>query len=210
MGTGMVRMGTVRTGTGTGTTDRMGEVLHLWALAPATVGACCVAADRGRARVPEFAAAALMLIAMADIGTGAGLIAPVLWALLLVVGAMALAALRGARRRPVAAERMPHPSRAMTVMTALGLVVMAVLMIAMGVHPSSAALGLGGGHDHSAFGAWRGGGELGPVAALTMAVAAAYVAVSAVAAVRSSLRLDRVQYASMATATAMMALASAA
>lgn len=203
-------MGTVRTGTvrtGTTTTDRMGEVLHLWALAPATVGACCVAADRGRARVPEFAAAALMLIAMADIATGAGLIAPVLWALLLVVGAMALAALRGARRRPVAAERMPHPSRAMTVVTALGLVVMAVLMIAMGVHPSSAAVGLGS-HDHSAFGAWSGGGGLGPGVALTMAVAAAYVAVSSVAAVRSSVRLDRVQYASMATATALMALAS--
>jgi len=160
--------------------------------------------------VPEFAAAALMLIAMADIATGAGLIAPVLWALLLVVGAMALAALRGARRRPVTAERMPHPSRAMTVMTALGLVVMAVLMIAMGVHPSSAAMGLGGGHGHSGSGAWSGGGGLGPVAALTMTVAAAYVAVSSVAAVRSSVRLDRVQYASMATATALMALASAA
>ena len=202
-----VRTVTVRTVT---TTERMGEVLHLWALAPATVGACCVAADRGRARVPEFAAAALMLLAMADIGTGARVIAPVFWALLLLVGAMALAALRGARRRPVTAERLPHPSGAMTVMTALGLVVMAALMIAMGAHaPSSVGDALGG-HGHGGFGAWSGGGGgLGPVAALAMAVAAAYVAASAVAAARSAVRLDRVQYASMATATALMALASA-
>lgn len=199
---------TVRTAT-TATTERVGEVLHLWALAPATVGACCVAADRGRARVPEFAAAALMLVAMADVGTGARLIAPVLWALLLVVGAMGLAALRGARRpRPAAGERMPHPSRAMTVMTALGLVVMAALMITMGTAAPSSAADAGGGHGHGGLGAV--GGGLGMVVALTTVVAAGYVAVSAVAAVRSTLRLDRVQYVSMAAATALMAAASAA
>lgn|GEM_PF-1214464 len=236
------------------TIERMGEALHLWALAPATVGACCVAADRGRARVPEFAAAALMLLAMADAATGAGLIAPVFWAVLLVAAAMALAALRGTRRGPrgeapagggvgsrvggigsrarvggsgggvgvAAGVRMPHPSRAMTLMTALGLIVMAVLMVAMTGH----GVGSGGGtlagsvaaHGHGAglsvlgAGAAAAGGAGAAVAVATAAVAfaIAYAAASALAAARTGIRLDRIQYASMAAATGLMALASAA
>lgn len=200
------------------TIERMGEALHLWALAPATVGACCVAADRGRARVPELAAAALMLLAMADAASGTGLIAPVYWAVLLVVGAMALAALRGARRgagsrgarssgaavvRARAGVRMPHPSRAMTLMTALGLIVMAVLMVAM-TGPVGAAASPAAAHAHG------GASVAGATGALALAGAIAYAGVSVVAAVRTGIRLDRVQYASMAAATGLMALASAA
>jgi len=230
------------------TIERMGEALHLWALAPATVGACCVAADRGRARVPEFAAAALMLLAMADAATGAGLIAPVFWAVLLVAAAMALAALRGTRRGPrgeapagggvgsrvraggprtggvdVAARvRMPHPSRAMTLMTALGLIVMAVLMVAMTGHGGGSVGGTLAGsvaaHGHGAGLSVLGSGAAGAagagaaaaVAMAAVAFAIAYAAASALAAARTGIRLDRIQYASMAAATGLMALASAA
>jgi hypothetical protein len=127
----------------------VGEILHLGALAPAAIGACCIAADRRRARAPELAASVLMLVAMLDVVVW-GVIAPVVWAAALVVAAIGLAALRGraARRRstarvpvpaarvPVPAARVPVPaarvpSSVMTVHATLGLVVMAALVLAM-------------------------------------------------------------------------------
>jgi hypothetical protein len=127
----------------------VGEILHLGALAPAAIGACCIAADRRRARTPELAASVLMLVAMLDVVVW-GVLAPVVWAAALVVAAIGLAALRGraARRRsgarvPVPAARVPVPaarapvsgarvpSSVMTVHATLGLVVMAALVLAM-------------------------------------------------------------------------------
>ncbi|SBS71947.1 hypothetical protein [uncultured Microbacterium sp.] len=169
----------------------MADLLHLWALAPATLGACCVAADRGRARAPELAASVLMVLAMADAATGSRMLAPVLCAALLVVAAMALAAVRG-RRRSAAA----HPAPAMSVMTTLGLVVMAALTVAMGVHGAGHATG----HAH---------GVGAPGLALGVgAVTAAYVGAAGVLAVRGMPRLDRVQYAAMGASTLLMGLAA--
>lgn len=168
----------------------MADLLHLWALAPATLGACCVAADRGRARAPELAASVLMVLAMADAATGAGLIAPVFWAVLLIAAAMTLAALRGRRRSGAS-----HPVPLMAVMTTLGLVVMAALTVAMGVH----ATGHTDGHAH---GVGAAGLALG-----VGAVTAGYVGASGVLAVRGMPRLDRLQYAAMGASTLLMGLA---
>nr|WP_100813077.1 hypothetical protein [Microbacterium lacus] len=127
----------------------MGEILHLGALAPAAIGACCIAADRRRARAPELAASVLMLVAMLDVVLW-GVVAPAAWAAVLIVAAIGLAALRGraarvragasvpvpAARVPVPAARVPVPaarvpSTIMTVHATLGLVVMATLVLAM-------------------------------------------------------------------------------
>jgi len=51
--------------------------LHLFALAPATIGLCCLAADRRRARAGELATALLMLVAMADAAVTR--LVPVVW-----------------------------------------------------------------------------------------------------------------------------------
>lgn len=169
----------------------MADLLHLWALAPATLGACCVAADRGRARAPELAASVLMVLAMADAATGAALIAPVFWAALLVVAAIALAAVRGRRR-----AEGTHATPGMTIMTTLGLVVMAALTIAMGAHGSGHA----GGHGHGVGAAGLAVGVGG--------MTAAYVGASAVLAVRGMPRLDRLQYAAMGASTLLMGLAA--
>lgn len=186
----------------------MNEALHLWALAPTAVGACCVAADRGRPRVPELAAAALMLLAMADAATGTAVIAPVYWTGLLLAAAMGLAVLRGSRRvralRPSARASgagavsdgvgRGHRSAAMTAMTAVGAVVMALLVLLMGADPAAA----GAGHHH--------GIGAGGLAVVAVAMAVAYGAGSAVLIARGGLRpLDRVQHASMGFAALLMA-----
>lgn len=129
----------------------MGEILHLGALAPAAIGACCIAADRRRARAPELAASVLMLVAMLDVVLG-GVMAPIVWAALLIVAAMGLAALRGRAVRS-RAGRAPRaavvPSTVMTVHATVGLVVMAALVLAM-IPDASAALSITGHHGSGA------------------------------------------------------------
>ena len=190
----------------------MGEILHLGALAPAAIGACCIAADRRRARVPELAASVLMLIAMLDVVLW-GLVAPLVWAALLIVAAIALAALRGRAARvrtvarvPVSVAKVPVsgakvPSTVMTVHATLGLVVMATLVLAMIPDASTPAVATG---HHST------GAPFGPVAA---ASALLFGLVSVIAArsphggaARAS-ALERGQLIAMGASTAVMGVA---
>lgn len=181
----------------------MGEVLHLGALAPAAIGACCIAADRRRARLPELAASVLILVAMVDVVLG-GVVAPVLWAAALLAAAIVLAAVRGRAARlrvgrgPTrAAGTALVPSTVMTVHTTLGLVVMAALVLAM--IPDASAVASPGHHGS--------GPSFGSAAA---ASALLFGVVSLVAArtlhgdsARAS-ALDRGQLIAMGVATAVM------
>ncbi len=181
----------------------MGEILHLGALAPAAIGACCIAADRRRARAPELAASVLMLVAMLDVVLW-GVVAPILWAALLIVAAIALAALRGRASRSRFArgtDAAPVPSTVMTVHATLGLVVMAALVLAM--IPDASTPGPVAGHHGS-------GASFGLVAA---ASALLFGLVSVIAtraphggAARASV-LERAQLIAMGASTAAMGVA---
>lgn len=171
----------------------MPELLHAWALAPAAVGTCALAADHRRVRAPELLASLLMLVAMLD-GALAGLVAPVFWAALLLAGAMGLAAFRR-RRSPAAARalssRLVPPGPAMTVHTGIGMVTMAGLLVAMGRADATAM-----GHTHGLTSATL-------VVALVGATTA-YAIGSALAAARARGWHDRTQYAAMGASTLVM------
>lgn len=167
------------------------EILHAWALAPAAIGTCCLAADWRRVRVPELAASLVMMIAMLDAAFWR-VVPVVVWAGTLLVAAMALAAVRSSRR---ASAVVHSPSeRGMTLHSTLGLVVMAALLIGMG-HSSSASP-----HPH--------GLSAGALGGLLLAGAIAYATASVVAASRTSAWQDRGQYAAMGTAALLMGLAA--
>ena len=181
----------------------MGEILHLGALAPAAIGACCIAADRRRSRVPELAASVLMLVAMVDVVLG-GAVAPVAWAAALIVAAIGLAAVRGraARSRAGRGEGAAViPSTVMTLHATVGLVVMAALVLAM-IPDASAGTPVGGHHGS--------GAPFGPVAATS---ALLFGLVSVIAArgrhgggARTSV-LERWQLIAMGASTAAMGVA---
>lgn len=162
----------------------MSEILHLWAVAPAAIGTCCLAADRARVRPPEVVASVLMLLAMLDAGLW-GLVAPVYWTALLLVAAVSLAFWRRPRQR----RAVPVPA-VMTLHTALGLVAMATLSLTMGAHWSPS------GHAH--------GVALAPVLA---GGALGYVAASVAVMRRMPARLDRAQITAMAASVVLMAIA---
>lgn len=172
----------------------MPELLHAWALAPAAIGTCCLAADRGRARVPELAASVLMLLGMLDASRPGPLLAPVAWAALFLVAAMTLAALRRPRSKAGRRTVQDRSARVMQLHTTLGLVLMAVLLLGM---PHSGA----GAHAH---------GGMSPTAltASTAIAAGAYVVTSAVTAARSRAWQDRAQLSAMGVATLLMAVAA--
>jgi hypothetical protein len=166
------------------------EILHAWALAPAAIGTCCLAADRARVRAPEFVASVVTLVAMVDAALGR-VIAPVLWSALLLLGAMALAAVRNGR----GAEMTPMRSaQTMTVHTAIGMVVMAALLVVMG--PSGAGASA---HNH--------GTSAGVLTAAMLGSVAVYAAGSVVAAARTGRWLDRAQYGAMGASTLVMGVA---
>ncbi|WP_157831569.1 MULTISPECIES: hypothetical protein [Microbacterium] len=165
--------------------------LHLFALAPATIGLCCLAADRRRARAGELATALLMLVAMADAAV-TRLVPVVWWVAMLLAGAIALSAAGGRRRgsgRSADAVRMP-----MGLHAAAGMVVMAALMLAM----------TGGGVADAAHHHGASAPALAPVG---VALAGAYVLGSVRVAVRARTALDRGQYAAMAASVGLMSLA---
>ena len=161
------------------------ETLHLWAVAPAAIGTCCLAADRARVRPPEVVASVLMLLAMLDAGLF-GLVAPVYWTALLTTAALALAAWRRPRQR-----RTPPVPTPMTLHTTLGLVIMAALQLAMGAHGSPT------GHTH--------GVTLVPV--LVVAVVG-YAGLSVLTMHRMPARLDRAQIGAMTASLVLMAVAT--
>lgn len=160
------------------------ETLHLWAVAPAAIGTCCLAADRARVRPPEVVASVLMLVAMLDAGLF-GVVAPVYWATLLLTAALVLAVRRRPRQR-----RTPPVPVPMTLHTTLGLVVMAALQVTMGAH------GTPSGHTH--------GVALVPV---LVAAVVGYAGLSFLTMRRMSARLDRVQIGAMTASLGLMAVA---
>ena len=173
----------------------MPELLHGWALATAAIGTCCLAADRRRARAPELAASVLMLLAMLDASRPAPLLAPVIWAAMLLIAAMALAAVR--RSRSDAADRIMRSrgARAMHLHTTLGLVLMAALLLGM---PHS---GVDGGHAH-------GGVSAGALLAGLAVVSGGYALVSAIAAAGTRPWRDRAQFGAMGLSILLMSSAS--
>lgn len=178
----------------------MTEMLHSWALAPTAVGTCCLVVDRRRARAPELAASVLMLLAMLDSSQQTPLIAPVSWAALLLIAAMALAALRRVRSAPddrairsdSSRAMSSGSSRAMPLHTTLGLILMAVLLLGM---PRS-----GGGHGHVH------GLSPGILIAGLAVACAVYVVASAVAAVSAKDWRDRAQFAAMGASALLMSI----
>lgn len=172
----------------------MAELLHAWAIAPAAIGACCLAADRGRARWPDAVASALMLAAMLD-AVLTRFVAPVYWAAVLIGTAMALAAATSPRRRGAS----PGARGGMGVHTTLGLIAMAALQLGMR-HPvgTEAVTATASAHAH--------GGSGGPLLATATVVGAiAYAVLSAGLATRSHRTLDRVQLACMGVSVLIMA-----
>lgn len=175
---------------------------HVLALAPAAIGLCCLAADRRRARVAELGAGLLMLLAMLDAAV-TSLVPVVWWVVALVAGAMALAAVYGRSRGPVAAGVTPGArtgsgtpmtsGAGMTVHAASGMVVMAALLLSM-----AGAGGAGVGAHH------HGGPTL---AAAGLVLGGAYLVASVALGVRSSAPLARAQYLAMGASVALMSLA---
>ncbi|MDR6691644.1 hypothetical protein J2X55_002567 [Microbacterium sp. 1154] len=162
----------------------MSEILHAAAVAPAALGACCLAADRARVRPPEVAASVLMLVAMLDAAVF-GVVAPVGWTALLLIAALALAVWRRPRQR-----RTPRQPALMTAHTTLGMVVMAALQLGMGSHTA--------GHAH--------GPALAPVLVVCVV---GYVGLSLAAGQRMPALLDRVQIGAMTASVVLMAVAAA-
>ncbi|MBN9177894.1 MAG: hypothetical protein J0I43_11060 [Microbacterium sp.] len=161
---------------------------HVLALAPAAVGLCCLAADRRRTRALEVGAALLMMLAMWDAAVTA-FVPAAFWTAALVVGGMALAAVRGRVR----GLRLGGDDVSMAVHSAAGMVVMAAMMLAMvgGAAVTAAS------HHHSGTPA---------LAVAAVAGAVAYIVASAALAVRSHGRLARAQYLAMASSVGIMSL----
>lgn len=169
----------------------MTEILHAWALAPAAIGTCCLAADRRRVRAPELTASVAMMIAMLDAALWR-IVPVVVWAAVLGVAAMALAAVRSPRRAGVVAHSPAE--RGMTLHSTLGLVVMAALLVGMG-HGSSMS-----GHAH--------GMSAGAFSAVLLLGAVVYAAASVVAAFRTTGWQGRGQYAAMGASALIMGFAA--
>ncbi|MGA1827713.1 hypothetical protein [Microbacterium sp.] len=168
----------------------MTEILHAWALAPAAIGTCCLAADRRRVRAPELAASLLMLLAMLDSALGR-MVAPVLWAALLLLGAMGLAA--AGRRR----GRASGVGNAMTLHSAIGMIAMAGLLLPMAHQAGGTTASTAHAHGMSSA----------TLIVALLAGSAVYAAGSVAAALRAHSWLDRAQYMAMGTSTLVMGVA---
>lgn len=131
-----------------------------------------------------------MLLAMLDSAFG-GVVAPVFWAALLLLSAMCLAA--DSRRR----GRASRIGSMMTLHSAIGMVAMAGLLIAM---------------DHGAGGGAAASGHTHGMSSATLVVCllagcAVYAAGSILAALRAHGWLDRAQFAAMGASTLVMGIA---
>jgi len=114
----------------------MSEVLHVFALAAALVGAGSLGLMRRGAGVPEVAAAALMFIGMADAMTLA-LLPPIVWFAVMLPAALALAARCRAPRGNAAPAGAG--SAVLTGHLALGLISTAGLILLMTMGPDAVA-----------------------------------------------------------------------
>lgn len=189
----------------------MTEILHLGALLPAALGACCTVG--GRRGVIDLGSALVMLAAMLDLASGAGIIHPLLWAgtlvILAVVSAVRLRVARASMRRPgVASDPFAVRHRtAMVIHTSGGLLIMAALVCAMAGHPSDGTYAPNGiqAMTHHADGISLAG-------VLITGAIAGYLALSArlaFDAARRGRRLVTVELGSMAASIIAMGLAAA-
>lgn len=167
----------------------MVTALHLGALGVGAFGACCAVAAPRMLRLRELVLSILMLVAMADAALGIGMLASVFWCALLAAAAVALMA--GVRRASAV-------HRAALAHSAVGAIVMALLMLAMGSHPAEA--GVDGGHAH--------GGAPASLVVPAVAAGVVYALVSFVAPAHAR-PIARVQQASMGLSTLLMAAAAA-
>ncbi|WP_396667342.1 hypothetical protein [Microbacterium sp. R86528] len=122
----------------------MGEIFHVGALVPAAIGTCCIAADRRWVRAPELLASLIMLTAMLDVMFWS-VIAPVFWSAVLIAFALLMVAVRGLA---CGARNGPRSARMMGAHSALGMVVMAVIVMAMAPAGSPVELSAGV-HQHA-------------------------------------------------------------
>jgi hypothetical protein len=143
----------------------MTELLHLSALLPAAFGVCCTVGGRRRGRLLfgfEGVAALVMLVAMADVALGFGLVTPILWVAGLVV--LALVAPLTGRPTPLSESAAPVAHRSLHL--SLGLIVMAGLVALMSAgHAASfpghhgggllPVLVLGGSAVYVGYSTWR-------------------------------------------------------
>ncbi|OII38774.1 hypothetical protein [Plantibacter sp. MMLR14_011] len=189
----------------------MSEVLHLGALVPAAVGACCTVG--GRRGPLDLVAAIVMLAAMLDLATGAGMLHPLLWAVVLIVLAVASAVrLRSVAGLPAPVDdavalAVKRHRAAMTVHTSGGLVIMAALMCTMAGHAAGSVYTGSGMHP---TGHQNGMGALPAV--LIAAGMAVFTALSTRIAVEAARRRERVvviEVVSMTVSVVAMALAAA-
>lgn len=187
----------------------MTDVLHVGALLPAAVGACCTVG--GRRGALELGSALVMLAAMLDLASGAGIVHPLVWAVVLVLLAITSAVrLRAGRRAATAPPSRGRPtdrhSSAMVVHTSGGLLIMAALVCAMAGHAASgiyAASSMEAASHH--------GGGMSPSTLFIAAAIAGYLALSARLAVRAATRgrrLVALELGSMAVSVVTMGLAA--
>jgi len=188
----------------------MTEVLHLGALLPAAVGACCTVG--GRRGVVELGSSLVMLAAMLDLASGVGLVVPLLWAAALVILAVVSAgrlrfghpASAGAGGPGSIVARSRHRS-AMVVHTSGGLLIMAALVCAMASHPAS------GVHAETSMStSMHHAGGISAASMLLALAIAGYVALSvrlALGALRRRRRLVAVELSSMAVSVMAMGFA---
>lgn len=198
----------------------MAEILHLSALLPAAVSTCCtVGAARSRGALGVISAV-VMLLAMADL-SGGRLLSPLIWSALLIASAVggALAARLASQR----ADAGDGDAVGMGTHAALGLVVMAGLVVLMAAGGPAAAGSAAGHPAHAAAAA-------GPLTGTVWAGTAAYLAFSCALLRRGVLppahavgvvmrgsagtgvglrgvRRDRLEVAGMAVSVALMAAA---
>jgi hypothetical protein len=173
------------------------EALHLGSMLPATLGACCVAGSADRRSPLAWFGMLAMLAAMADtMLLPHPLVAPVVWAALLVTTGVATAValrLRPAGRGGAGDVHAAHPARTMALHRALQAILMGGLIVAAGAHHGAA----GGGH--SAHG-------VDVIAALGVAALAFAVASGLLAFRRRLPPLPRAEAALGAASVALMSL----
>ena len=189
----------------------MSEVLHLGALVPAAVGACCTVG--GRRGPLDLVAAIVMLAAMLDLATGVGMLHPLLWAVVLIVLAIASAVrLRSIAGLPAPVDdtavlAVTRHRAAMTAHTSGGLVIMAALVCTMAGHAAGSIYAGSGIHP---IGHQIGTGALPAV--LLAGGMAGFVALSTRVAFEAARRHERVvvvEVVSMTVSVVAMGLAAA-
>lgn len=201
----------------------MTDLLHVAALLPAALGACCTA---GRQRTgAELGAALVMLVVMIDLALGVVSVPPIVWTAVLVATALVMVGLdrrtgaahdavparppRGAGAAAGASARaVESRPRGMTALAAVGSLVMAGLAALMsapaGVATAASSVPAATGHHGAAS-------LVGALPAVVLAAAAVFTVVVAVSAVRAGRErrswLEITEWGSMAAAVVLMSLA---